>query len=138
MKRVARGLIALVASLLVVTAAAFTLPPLVLRDAPAPTAVAALVDDARQSVIGNSRVFPRPLHPRLTEARCFEEGRVAFSFEEWVPPYRDLRYAVAVGELDPPFGVHGWEGGYHLGSIRPGSTFEQEWGPLLGSEIPCE
>jgi hypothetical protein len=94
------------------------------------------VDDARHSVIGNSRVFPLPIHPRFIGARCFEDDFVALFFEEWVPPYLSVRYAVAVGKLEVP--VDGWEGGYHLDSIGPGSTFEQEFVPQLGDEVSCE
>ena len=122
--------------LFVVAAITYTVPPLLLRDAAAPAQVAPLVDDARHTVIGNSRVFPLPLHPRFIDARCFKDGFIALYFEEWVPPYLGVRYAVAVGELGAP--VNGWEGGYHLDSIGPGSTFDQEWVPLLGDEVSCE
>jgi len=106
------------------------------HESTAPGRVAPLVDDARHSVIGNSRVFPLPIHPRFIGARCFEDDFVALFFEEWVPPYLSVRYAVAVGKLEVP--VDGWEGGYHLDSIGPGSTFEQEFVPQLGDEVSCE
>lgn len=137
-KRLVRGVITALLLLVVVSITLYAVPPLVLRDAGAPDAIAPLVDDARRSVTGNSRRFPLPLHPRFIGARCFHGGIIELSFEEWVPPYLDMRYAVAVGELDPPHGVHGWGGGYHLESIGSASMIEEELAPQLGDEVACE
>lgn len=115
-----------------VTALAYIVPPLVLRDAEVSSRVAPLVDPARQWVIGNSRVFPLPLHPRLIDARCFASGHFALYFEEWVPPYVGVRYAVAIGIRDKRF-----EGGYHLDSIGPGSQIERDYISHLGDEAAC-
>lgn len=115
-----------------VIALTYTVPPLVLRDAEVPTGVAQSVDSARQWVIASSRVFPLPVHPRLIEARCFDGGYPALYFEEWVPPYLGVRYAVAVGIRD-----RGFEGGYDLESIGPGSQIERDVISQLGNEVRC-
>lgn len=125
------GLLALV----MMAAITQVVPPLVLRDADAPGIVASVVDDARQTVRASSRVFPLPLHPRLIDARCFAGGSVALYFEEWVPPYLGHRYAVMVGSRST--GDHGWEGGYHLDSIGPGSQIERDYVSQLGDEVAC-
>jgi len=137
-----RRIVRLVATIgLVLVAGAvltYTLPPLVLRDEQAPTRIAPLVEDARSTIVGNSRRFPLPLHPRLIDVRCFTDGFVALYFEEWVPPYLDVTYGVAVGQVDPPSGPHAWEGGYHLDSISPGSAIELELSTQLGAAAVCD
>ena len=117
--------------------ATYTLPPLLLDDEPVAAGLEPLVEDARRSIIGQSRVFPRPLYPRLIEARCFSDETVALYFEEWVPPYVGLRYAVAVGPLNTHDGVSAWEGGYHLDDIGQGSPIEDELAGQLGDEVAC-
>jgi hypothetical protein len=116
-----------------VAALVYAVPPMVLRDAEVPPRVAQLVDDARQWVIGNSSRFPLPLHPRLIDARCFDSGFVALGFEEWVPPYLGVQYAVTVGRHES-----GLEGGYHLDSIGPGSQIERDYISQLGDEVACD
>ncbi len=116
-----------------VIALTYAVPPVVLRDADTSPRVAELVDNARQWVSGNARSFPMPLHPRLIDARCFDDGFFALYFEEWVPPYLGVRYAVAVGIRD-----RGLEGGYHLDSIGPGSQIERDFISQLGDEVPCQ
>lgn len=126
------------AGLIVVLAiATYTLPPLLLDDDPVAVGLQPLVEDARRSIIGQSRVFPVPLHPRLIDARCFSDETVALYFEEWVPPYLGQRYAVAVGSLNPIDGMAGWEGGCHLGEIGPSSPIEHVVAGQLGDEVAC-
>lgn len=126
------------AGLIVVLAiATYTLPPLLLDDEPVAVGVQPLVEDARRSIIGHSRVFPVPLHPRLIDARCFLDETVALYFEEWVPPYLSHRYAVAVGALNSIDGMSEWEGGYHLDEIGPSSPIEDQLAGQLGDEVAC-
>lgn len=116
----------------------YTVPPLVLHDAPAPAGLTAQIEDARDSVRAKSRVFPRPLHPRFVQARCFDDGVLALYFEEWVPPYLGVRYAVAVGAREAIHGgMYGWEGGYHLTDVGPGSEIEAQLTSQRGDEIGC-
>ena len=131
-----RTLLLGVLALVIVAAITYVVPPLVLRDADAPDNVAGVVDDARQAVKASSRVFPLPLHVRFVAARCFEDGFVALSFEEWVPPYLGHRYAVMIGARGTA--DHGWEGGYHLESIGPGSQIERDYVSQLGDEVACD
>ncbi len=141
MKALTRALAVIVLLLIVATVLTYTLPPLLLRDVEAPARISPVVDDARNTIVGNSRQFPRPLHPRLLEVRCFENDFAALYFEEWVPPYIGMSYAVAVGQLDPPDGHRTWEGGYHLDSIGPDSSIERELATLatqLGDEVACD
>ena len=127
-----RWLLVVVLALATVTALAYTVPPLVLRDADVTPRVAPLVEHARQWVIGNSRAFPLPIHPRLIDARCFVSGFLALYFEEWVPPYLGVRYAVVIGIRD-----RGLEGGYHLDDIGPASQIERDYISQLGDEATC-
>lgn len=89
-------------------------------------------DGARQWVIASSRAFPLPIHPRLIDARCFDSGFVALYFEEWVPPYLGVRYAVVIGIRD-----RGLEGGSHLDSVGLGSQIERDYISQLGAEATC-
>lgn len=136
-KRLAIGILAAAGLVVVLVVATYTLPPLLIRDEPVAAGLQPLVEDARRSIIGQSRVFPRPLHPRLIDARCFSDETIALYFEEWVPPYLGVRYAVAVGPLDPVDGMSGWGGGYHLDEIGPGSSIESELAGQLGDEVAC-
>ena len=122
---------------LIVAVVTYTVPPLLLRDAPVPAALTAHIEDARRSIRSHSRVFPRPLHARFFQARCFDDGMVALYFEEWVPPYLGVRYAVAVGPREPVHGVYSWGGGYHLAAVGRGSEIEDEFRPQLGDEVGC-
>jgi hypothetical protein len=109
---------------------------LLIEDAPVSAQLEPRVEDARRMAIGQSRVFPRPLHPRFIRARCFADETIALYFEEWVPPYLGVRYAVAVGPLHAVDGP-GWEGGYHLDEIGPGSPIEEELAGQLRDEVAC-
>lgn len=137
MKRLVVGILAAAGLVVVLAIAPYTLPPLLIDDEPVAAALQPLVEDARRSIIGQSRAFPRPLHPRLIDARCFSNETIALYFEEWVPPYLGVRYAVAVGPLNPVDGMSAWEGGYHLDEIGPGSRIENELAGQLGDEVAC-
>jgi len=136
-KRLHVSILAAAGLVVVLAVATYTLPPLLIRDERVAARLQPLVQDARRAIIGQSRVFPRPLHPRLIDARCFSGDSVALYFEEWVPPYLGVRYAVAVGLRNPVDGMSGWEGGYHIDEIGPGSSFESELAGQLGDEVAC-
>lgn len=137
MKRLVLGIVAVVGLLAALAIATYSVPALLVQDEPVAAGVEGLVEDARRTVIGQSRVFPLPLHPQLIDARCFSDETVVLYFEEWVPPYLGNRYAVAIGSPDHDRGAYTWEGGYHLDDIGPDSAIATELAGQLGEEIVC-
>ena len=93
------------------TVGVISLPPLILRDAPAPPVLAPYVGDARASVRQNIEGL-LPAHLRYIGARCRADGGAVILFEQWQPPYVDVRYAYAMAGSLPTLawsGGTGWE-----------------------------
>jgi hypothetical protein len=115
-----------------VAAASIALPPVLLRDAPAPARIAPHVADARASVWGAAFRFPLPLHLRFVGARCRADGGEVLVFEQWEPPYLMVRYGYAMTGRWPPLG---WSGGSNWDDLADDPEIAQ----FLGSEeVPCE
>ena len=116
---------------LLVAIGSIAVPPLVLRDAPAPARIAPFVGDARSSLVREAQGL-LPLHLRYAEARCRRDGGALLVFEQWEPPYVGSRYAYAMSGAWPP---SGWGGGIGIGDLRG----DAEIAAFLGTdEVHCE
>jgi len=122
-----------VVALIGVLVAIVVLPPLLLRDAPAPASLAPFIDSARASVRSMSiegPLFWWPVHFQFIEARCSSEhsGRVALIFEAWRPPYLGKTYAVAMRGSFPTSPDDSWGGGLGMGSVYDDDEFIYQMG----------
>jgi len=123
------GLVVLVLGIVLV--GSIFVPPIVLRDADAPTRLAPYVDSARRSV-GQNIDGLLPSHLRYVAARCRSDGGAVLVFEQWQPPYVGPRYAYAMAGAVPP---SGWSGGTSFEDLRD----DPEIAFFLGSnEVDCE
>lgn len=89
--------------LLVAIIRTIAVPPLVLRDAPAPVRVVPYLADARASLFRQA-VGILPLHLRFAAARCRADGGALLVFEQWQPPYVGVRYGYVTSGTYPPTG----------------------------------
>ena len=120
----------LIVVLLTMTGGVIILPPLVLRDAPAPTVLAPYVRSARASVRQNIEGL-LPVHLRYVGARCRAGGGTVILFEQWQPPYLNVRYAYAMAGSLP---TAGWSGGTGWDDLAE----DPEIAAFLGSkEVVC-
>jgi hypothetical protein len=123
---------ALLALLVIMVAiGSIAVPPLVLRDAPAPAHIAPFLGDARSSLFREA-VRLLPLHLRFAEARCRRDGGALLVFEQWEPPYLGFRYGYVMSGTWPPTG---WGGGVGMVDLRS----DPEIAAFMGTdEVPCE
>jgi len=101
-----------------------TAPELLWPDATVPASLAEFVPAAREFMRDRAiDTFRWPLHLRLLEARCNDEGAVALIFEEMRPLFPWRTYAVAWGGSMPTSIDDGWGGGTGLTSVLDDSEF---------------
>ncbi len=123
------GLLAFLVSLIVI--GSITVPPLLLRDAPAPARIAPFVDDARTRLLDEiDHVVP--IHLRLVAARCRADGGALLVFEHWEPPYLVVRHSYAMSGTWPP---SGWGGGIGMEDLAGDPEIAAF---LMSGEVPCE
>jgi len=128
-----------IAALIAIVLAVVALPPLLVRDGPAPASLAPFVDSARaqlRSEAIDGPFFWLPLHLRFSEARCSvdQPGRVALVFDVWRPPYLGTPFAVAMRGSFPSGPADSWGGGFGTGSIFDDDEFIYQMGT---NTIPC-
>ena len=114
---------------MVLVVGAFTLPPVLLPDAPFPASVAPWLAGARDSAWDHATDDLRlPLHLRFVTARCTAGGRVAVIFEEWRPPYLGPRYSIAMRGSMPTDEADAWGGAVGVRSWEDDNEFVYQMG----------
>ena len=126
-----RSLALVVTALPAVAIAAIVLPPIVLRDAPAPARIASYVEAGRSDLRGN--IDGLPPHLRFVAARCRADGGVMLVFEQWAPPYLVVPYAYVMSGHWPP--LQGWSGGANWHDLADDPEVAAFFG---SSEIACD
>jgi len=137
--RIQRLVAIVLSALIAIVVAVVALPPLLLRDAPAPASLARFVDGARAQLRSESiegPLFWWPLHLRFAEARCStdRQGRVALVFEAWRPPYLGTAFAVAWRGSLPSSPEDSWGGAFGTGSVFDDDEFVYQMGT---NTTPC-
>jgi hypothetical protein len=108
-----------VAILVVVVAALYLVPPLLLVDAAMEGSERSTVDSARQWAITARDASWLPIRVRYIGGRCWLRMKAVY-FEEWTPPYLGPRYAVALASIGAWSGDEpAWDGAYGLDSLAP-------------------
>ncbi len=120
------------AILAAIVVAMIALPPIVLRDEPAPDRIAPYVDVGRDNLRGNIDDHALPPHLRFIGARCRADGGVMLVYEQWAPPYLTVPYAFVMSGHWPP--QEGWSGGVNWHDLADDPEVVAFFG---SSEIPC-